>query len=259
MRTELATLPWLAPIAALLPSVLAADWTHDVIDRDWMITTWLDGLPAPDGLDRYPRSEWGPYFRSLGAITRSVHAVRGPHFGPIIGPGHASWSEALLASLGSISNDVEGIGLSAADLRTVSEHAARRWSVLDAIPEPRLLPGDLWTANLMLTDGAPEPTICGVMDLDRAIWGDPAADWTIYVALSKDSPERAEFWDVDGYGGRPSSTPDAVWRSQIYTARHLGAVRVESARVGKPDAVRQTYDDLAELIATLPVDGGDPQ
>ena len=96
MRNEHATLPWLAPIAALLPSVLAADWTHDVIERDWMIQTWLDGLPAPDGLARYPRADWGPYFRELGAITKSVHAVHGPSFGPIVGPGFATWSDALL-------------------------------------------------------------------------------------------------------------------------------------------------------------------
>jgi aminoglycoside phosphotransferase (APT) family kinase protein len=259
MRNEHATLPWLAPIAALLPSVLAADWTHDVIDRDWMIQTWLDGLPAPDGLARYPRDEWGSYFRELGAITRSVHAVQGPSFGPIVGPGFATWSDALLDSLTTIADDVETVGLSAADLRLVIVHATARRAILDEVREPRLLPGDLWTANVMLTDGARQPTICGLMDLDRAIWGDPAADWTIYVALANESPERAEFWGSDGYGGRPSASPDALWRSRIYTARHIGAVRVESARVDNADAVDRTYDDLTELLAGLPAEGSGPQ
>ncbi|GBQ03574.1 hypothetical protein SSP531S_50490 [Streptomyces spongiicola] len=33
MRNEFAGLPWLAVIA---PRVLAADWSHEVIGRDWM-------------------------------------------------------------------------------------------------------------------------------------------------------------------------------------------------------------------------------
>jgi signal transduction histidine kinase len=72
MRTEYATLPWLGVIAPLLPRVLAADWSHEVIDRDWMIVTRLDGLPAPDGLAGYPREAWGPYFRQLGAGSTFV-------------------------------------------------------------------------------------------------------------------------------------------------------------------------------------------
>ncbi|GAA1602666.1 hypothetical protein GCM10009804_68960 [Kribbella hippodromi] len=78
MRNEYATLPWLATIAPLLPRVLAVDWSHEVINRDWMIQTCLPGIPAPKHLDTYPRSGRTTFFRQLGTITRAVHAVRGP-------------------------------------------------------------------------------------------------------------------------------------------------------------------------------------
>jgi hypothetical protein len=251
MRIEYATLPWLTVIAPLLPRVIAVDWTHEVIDRDWMIQTVLPGVPAPDGLAAYPREAWGPFFRQLGAITRAVHSVRGPHFGPITGPGYTTWSDALIASMQDITPDLESVGLDATDLRQVIAMADQRRALLDEISEPRLIPGDLWTANLMLVEGAPEPTICGVMDLDRGIWGDPAADWTIYVAMSRAGTERESFWEPDGYGARPDTSPAAVWRSRIYQARHLGAVRLESYRTGNAESVAETYESLTALLAAL--------
>ncbi|CAL9324265.1 hypothetical protein SUDANB180_00720 [Streptomyces sp. enrichment culture] len=65
-----------------MPKVIAADWTGQVIGRDWMIQTQLDGVPAPEHLGAYPRSMWSAFFRQLGKIARAVHDVRGPRFGP---------------------------------------------------------------------------------------------------------------------------------------------------------------------------------
>ncbi|MFF8532042.1 hypothetical protein ACF07B_08750 [Streptomyces sp. NPDC015532] len=43
----------------------------------------------------------------------------------------------------------------------------------------------------MLAD-SPTPVISGVLDLDRNLWGDPAADWTIRMAGAK-TDERTAF------------------------------------------------------------------
>src|SRR3954453_18764221 len=95
MRNEYASTPWLAAIAPLMPRVLAVDWSHDIVDRDWMIQTWLSGIPAPEHLGRYPRSGRTTFFRQLGAIARTVHDVRGPYFGRVAGPSYTSWSAAV--------------------------------------------------------------------------------------------------------------------------------------------------------------------
>jgi aminoglycoside phosphotransferase (APT) family kinase protein len=250
MRTEYASMPWLAVIAPLLPRVLAADWSHDVIDRDWMIQTLLDGVPAPDGLAIYPRPMWAGFFRQLGAIAKAVHSVRGPHFGAIVGPGYETWSEAFVASLEDIVTDLDSVGLDAADLRRAIEHAITQHTALDEIDQPRLLSGDLWTVNVMVAEGAPEPTITGVLDFDRTLWGDPAADWPIRLALKKPGTEREAFWDPDGYGPL-DRTPASTWRSLIYEVRHLGAVRLESFRSENRDAIAQTYADVAATLQDL--------
>jgi aminoglycoside phosphotransferase (APT) family kinase protein len=245
MRNEYASLPWLAPIAPLMPKVLAADWTHEVIGRDYMVQTMLDGAPAAEHLHTYPRPTWPTFYRQLGDITRRVHAIRGPGFGPVTGPTYRTWSEAVAASLDAIAVDLDRVGLDAEDLRQVVRAVLRHSTALDEITAPRLLGGDLWLPNVLLDHDELEPTISGVYDLDRTLWGDPLADWTIRMITAK-SDERQAFWDT--YGSVEQSE-DAVWRQKIYEARHLGAVRLERHRLGNHEGVRASYDAMKAILA----------
>jgi hypothetical protein len=94
---------------------------------------------------------------------------------------------------------------------------------------------------------APAPVISGVLDLDRTLWGDPAADWTIRMASAK-TDERTAFWDT--YGPRATTSADA-WRALIYEARHLGAIRLERHRLHNPSGVDDTYTSMAAVLAQL--------
>jgi aminoglycoside phosphotransferase (APT) family kinase protein len=241
LRNEYAALPYFAPIAALLPRTLAADFTHDLIGRDYLFQTELPGAPVPGAIDRYPRPAWASMYRQLGSITRAVHDVRGRSFGSIAGPGYASWSEAVIASFEEIAADLPSSGV-----REICAAAAAHRRVLDEITEPRLLHGDLWTINLMIDPDAPEPTICGVFDCDRASWGDPAADWTIRMALRRPGTERDAFWET--YGPLDQS-PGAQLRSLVYRARHSAALLLERRRLGKPSD--DLHADLREVLGRL--------
>jgi aminoglycoside phosphotransferase (APT) family kinase protein len=246
MRNEYASVPYLAPIAPLMPRVIMADFTHEVVARDYMVHSFLNGVPAPEHLGGYPRAMRPSFFRQLGAIARDLHMVRGPHFGPVSGPAYTTWGKALTASLNDIAADLDSAGLEATDVRKVAAVANEHRAILDAVTEPRMLSGDLWTVNVMLAVDAQEPMITGVLDMDRTWWGDPAADWTIRMAQAK-SDERVAFWETYGELGRGSAV---AWRSRIYEARHLGAIRLERHRLGNPE-VKATYDAMAAVLADL--------
>jgi len=47
---------------------------------------------------------------------------------------------------------------------------------------PNLLHGDLWTFNLLVAHSNDRPAITGVLDTDRAWWGDPMADWIMFLS-----------------------------------------------------------------------------
>ncbi|GAA3838919.1 hypothetical protein GCM10022403_084100 [Streptomyces coacervatus] len=247
MRNEYATVPYLSTVASLVPRVLFADWSQEIISRDWVVQSHLTGVPAPDRLSAYERPLWRGFFAQLGEITSRVHSVRGGHFGPVAGPGFPTWSSAVFASLHSIADDLSASGLDAADVRKVAELAAEHGEVLDEIREPRLLTGDLWTVNTMLSPDAPEPVITGVLDLDRTLFGDPAADWTIRMAGAKQD-ERVSFWDT--YSPRDASSAGA-WRALVYEARHLGAIRLERHRLGNAEGVQESYVSLGKIVSAL--------
>jgi aminoglycoside phosphotransferase (APT) family kinase protein len=238
LRAELAATPFLAGLGELVPRVLAADFTHQLLDRDYLITTVLPGRPGPEALPEYPRGTWAPFFRDLGRITAQVHSVRGPAFGPLAGPAFPTWSAALAAAFTDLAADLALIGntpaaRAAAALATAAE--ADR-AVLDEITEPRLLHGDLWTVNTMIGDG-PEPRVTGVFDHDRAWWGDPLADWPIFMARRKPGSERESFWDTYPV---PPTTParaaTAARRATYYRARHQAAIVLEHHRLANAPA-----------------------
>jgi aminoglycoside phosphotransferase (APT) family kinase protein len=249
MRNEHASVPYLAPIAPLMPSTLAADFTHQVIGRDYLFQTLLDGVPAPDGLAAYPRPEWAPFFRQLGAITRRLHAVRGESFGWVAGPRFARWHDAYLSSLADLAAALADAGLDPTDIREAAAAATSQPEIFDEITEPRLLHGDLWTANVMIAPGAPEPTITGLCDCDRAWWGDPGADWSIYRAGQRPGTERDAFWDT--YGS-PPATPNAAQRARFYQVLHVGTLRLEEhRRLGNSDGVQASYQAIRALLKQL--------
>lgn len=248
MRNEHTTVPYLAPIAPLIPRTPAVDFTHEVIGRDYLFQTLLGGVPAPEGLAAYSRPERASFYRDLGTIARDIHAVRGDRFGQVAGPTFATWSEAVTASLADTAADLEDAGLDAGDVREAAAAAVRQRALLDEITEPRLLHGDLWTGNVMLASGTPVPTITGVIDCDRTWWGDPESDWTIFVAGRSPGTERDAFWET--YGPL-TATPGAGRRSLVYQARHIGAVRLEGHRLGKPDSIPATYTEMPDVLARL--------
>lgn len=248
MRNEHASVPHLAPVAHLLPRTLAIDFTHQVIGRDYLFQTFLVGMPAEEVLTTYAEPVRGAFFRQLGAITRSVHSVRGPGFGRVAGPVHERWSDALFTWFDRAAADLTDAGLDAGAITKLVEVADRDRAVLDEIAEPRLLHGDLWVGNTMLAQGTPEPLINGVFDCDRTLWGDPEADWPIYLTLRKPGSERDAFWESYGRVGR---TENARWRALIYEAKHATALLLEFHRFGMDGELAKTYGEIRDLTTRL--------
>lgn len=250
LRTEHAAAPFLATIAPLLPRTLFADFTRQVLPRDFLVQTVLPGVPAPEGLAAWPKQEWPAFYRQLGEITKTVHAIaaEGSRFGRPGMSEASTWSTAIVSELTLIADDLDQVDMDASDLRQVIDLCTAHADVLDQITRPRLTLGDLWVPNVMVDPAAASPTICGVFDTDRALWGDPAADWTNFqVALKPGTPAEA-FWDTYG---RPAGDVDAQWRAAAYQVRHWGAIRLERQRRGLADRLPATYEAVAALLPVL--------
>ncbi|MCL6596804.1 MAG: aminoglycoside phosphotransferase family protein [Firmicutes bacterium] len=244
LRNAYAIMPFFSSFSDMMPRIVFADWTGDISERDYIWQTYLEGTPAHEGLNAYPRDQWPVFFEQLGNISRRMHEVAGPWFGRVAGPHYSNWSEFVLTWLEDAVADLEDAGLPHADVRGVLEAAEGHSDILDEITSPRLLHGDLWVPNVMMTPGAPLPTISGFLDHDRALFGDPVADWAIFMAERRPGTERDAFWNTYG---RLSSEPNARWRRLVYWALHLSALRLERHRLG----LQANPDDDGALLRIL--------
>lgn len=248
LRNEYAAAPYLVGLGPLVPGIVAADFTRDLLPRDYLVQTLLPGRPAPEVLPTFPRERWVSFYRQMGDITRRIHAVTGTGFGPVADPRFDTWSDALIDHFTNEAALYRDLDLAVDEVERVAEVVERSRTIFDAV-EPHLLHGDLWHANLLLDPDASEPTITGVCDSDRASWGDPLADWTIEKAGQRPGTERDIFWET--YGTLPDG-PGARLRSLVYRARNVMGSRLDIERRGLDiQQIPPQHWDLAPVLDAL--------
>jgi aminoglycoside phosphotransferase (APT) family kinase protein len=247
MRNELASLPFLAPIAPLVPRILMADFTQQIIERDYMFQTFMEGEQWAQIKDEFTSEEKKILWQQLGAITKKIHSVQGDTFGNFYRQ-FSSWSESVTHWLTSIIRELEEACLDATDICAILDMAQANRSLLDEITHPHFLHGDLWMVNILVKREAEGPRIVAVLDSDGASWGDPMADWPMFLLHLNAGTESDAFWETYG---EPETSPGAQFRFLVYQGGHLGGARLEHHRLGHPDTVKRSYRDMQTVVEEL--------
>ena len=251
MRSEHAMQPYFAPIAALMPKILLIDFTHQLIDRDYMFQSFIEGERWDNVWDELKPEENNILWEQFGTIVKQIHDVSGERFGlPRPGFQFERWSQAVIDRLGRTLQAAKDLGLHVTDLEGILDMVRAHPEQLDEIQIPRLLHGDLWAFNLLIARGESDAAIVGVLDADRAWWGDPMADWTMFI-LAHAEPEEghAHFWQA--YGPR-EETRGAEFRKTVYDGMHAATALVYSVRTQDEGTVQRAYGTLREVAEALP-------
>ena len=247
MRNEWAAIPFLRPVAHLMPATLAADFTRELINRDYLIQSFLPGVRARETIKAWAPSEVTGFWRSLGEILARIHTVTATTFGRVIGPHHDSWSQTMRACFLAVADGCDELRLDSKDLRVLANLTAEYANHLDQIVRAHLLHGDLIPGNVMVDPEHPHRGVTGIFDCDRAWWGDPAADWTMLAVERLPKEHAAGFWT--GYGRDLMASEPAQSRRLLYRAYGLGEARLEHARLGRTDQVASTYAAIHDVTA----------
>jgi aminoglycoside phosphotransferase (APT) family kinase protein len=251
MRSEHAMQPYFAPIAALMPKTLLVDFTHQLMDRDYIFQSFIEGERWDNAWDELKPEENDILWDQFGAIVKQIHEVRGERFGlPRPSFQFERWSQAVLDRLERTLQAAKDLGLNVTDLAGIPDMVRAHPEQLDEIQTPRLLHGDLWAFNLLIARRESGPAIVGVLDADRAWWGDPMADWTMFI-LAHAEPEagHAHFWRA--YGAR-EETRGAKFRKTVYDGMHAATALVYSVRTRDEGTVQRAYGTLREVAQALP-------
>ena len=178
-----------------VPRILATDFSRQHIDRDFLVMEMLPGKPMTDTGTRASYRA----FEELGGYVAQLHNLQEERglFGYVgahncMDP-QPDWQSAFFEMYRKLLEDITALGIydrSTADwaLSLLHSHAP----VFEHTSTSHLCHGDLWVENI-LTDE--EGKVTGVLDFDRACWGD--IEWDLAIA-DYCGMTRSEFWN--GYG-----------------------------------------------------------
>lgn len=228
-----------------VPRVDFADFSRELTDADYFFMPFIeaDNLGILQENGEVPESVSELYSEQLGALNRDLNAVRGGHFGPLDGPGFASWRVAFLSMIENVLRDGERanveLGWPYADIRAVITENA---DSLDEVSEPRLVEWDLWPSNVMVREGR----IVAIIDHERAFFGDPLieAGFTGLDLAAFGNPTAF----MRGYGHAELTSSERS-RRRLYTLYLILIMIIETRYRGHQTAVQ--YDSARERLTAM--------
>ena len=250
-----------------IPRLLAFGSDRTVLDGDWLITTLLPGRSLPAWQGAHPGGDAGPARRALGAAVAGLGAITSPRFG-YTGqrPGGDTWPAAFTAIIEDLLADAGRWQVTlpggAGRLRAL---LARAHDVLAEVDAARLVHVDLWDGNVLATTtrpaAAPVAALCGLVDGERHLFGDPLVD-LVSPALFTRIEDRLGHPFLAGWAhalGRPATfTPAEKVRLGLYRVHLylLMLTEMPSRGAGRDHARRTMLSDLldeetARVEATL--------
>ena len=192
---------------------------------EFLLMTELPGQPWPAAEDRLSASERQRLRADVGRLVAGLHTITGTSFGYpslALGPLAATWRAAFDGMLDAVLADAESFGATLPHPRgMIRDLTAAHTDALDEVTTPVLVHYDLWDGNILVDSGNGTPRIGGLIDAERAFWGDPLADFVSLALLSDIRKDRAF---LDGYrqAGGPVVLDDssevrlALYRSYLY-------------------------------------------
>ncbi|MDG4797776.1 phosphotransferase [Micromonospora sp. WMMD1082] len=218
---------------------------------EWLVTGRLPGRALPD-LD----GDDGPARADLGAVTAALHRITGDRFGYDAGrTGGSTWRAAFAAIIDDLLADAADWAVTLpAPPQRIRALVARHADVLDRVGRPALLHFDCWDGNVLAAAGDDgPPRMCGLVDGERFLYGDPLVDLVSPLLFRRAEDEPAHPF-LRGYAdatGAPLIFDDGARRRLTLYRMHLHLLMtVEMPSRGitpANDPGRHTL--LAELLA----------
>ncbi|PWI16838.1 aminoglycoside phosphotransferase family protein [Streptomyces sp. Act143] len=227
-------------------------------DDEFLMVSLLEGTPWDKVAATLSPAATSTLRRELGAVTARLNTLTAPdgRFGyPAAESGLSGpdWRTAFTVMVEGLLEDAERWNSRLSEEPdTIRKLVAEGGYALDEVTEPRLVHFDLWPGNVFV-NGGDRPRVTGLIDHERAFWGDPAAE-LISLAFGGDVGPDSDV--VAGYleaGGALDFTPAFRHRLALYQL-YLGLILVvEDGPRATDDTehVAWTGEYLAEAVARV--------
>ena len=241
---------------APVPEVLHANFTRDVIGSDFLVLTELPGANVRTERERIGLDDWARLRRQLGGQVAALHRVTGTGFGYPQAALAPSWRIAFLAMVDAILMDADSFAAALPESTAVIRE--KMWAqadLLDAVSIPALVHFDLWDGNVLMDWTSGHAQVSGLVDGERAFWGDPIADFVslaLFADIEQDEPFLQAYRSA---GGEIDFTSDTRRRLTLYRCYLYLIMLVEAVPrdFSGPDHERRARCISRELVAGLEI------
>jgi aminoglycoside phosphotransferase (APT) family kinase protein len=203
-----------------VPPLRHVDFSRRSLPVDYLVMGVAEGTPWSRLRATMSPAENDAIERDLGRITAAINGVEGPGFGYLaVGPRFRAWYAAFAWMVATIYGDARRFAIEPVVpedrlLASLERHRA----AFDEVAVPALVHWDLWAGNVFVTTADDGPRVSGVIDFERALWGDPLMEFIPGRLRAIEAYEA-------GYGRPLLRTPEERLRRIAYNA-YLGLVLV---------------------------------
>lgn len=193
-----------------VPTVYYHDDSYSFIDGEYFLMSFVSGQAYNQVRESYTLQRRAAIEQTIGDYLRRINSISGPFFGypTMADRRYTTWRQAFLAMFEDLLQDGQEkhvvLPLEYATMRRQVENVA---SALDDVRTPQLVHWDLWDGNIFV-----EPKsglITGIIDFERALWGDPLMEFQYRTLESTPAFE-------SGYGASLLDSPTALARRTLY-------------------------------------------
>lgn len=218
--------------------ILAYDTQRDVLPRDFLLMRRLPGRALSEM--SLSRQATGRVYRHVGEALRQIHDLRRDRYG-YLGAHHCmtpqpDWAGAFAIMWNRLLDDVDGCqGYDTRESQFLRDLLEHHMEAFTHEPPSCLLHMDVWAQNI-LCDA--QGNLTGLVDFDRALWGDPEIEFAVLDYCGVSVPE---FWQ--GYGQARDESGPAQVRGLFYylyeLQKYIVIERLRRHNAARADQYRQ--------------------
>jgi aminoglycoside phosphotransferase (APT) family kinase protein len=214
------------------PRVAHADYRRVVIGNDFMLMTECPGRSWLSQVDRIGGEDRARLRCELGGMVAALHEVTGPGFGypqQTVAPLAPSWRTAFLAMAGAVLGDALRYDVTLPrPASEINDLVLANAAVLDDVSKPALVHFDLWPGNILVDSTGQSLRIGGLIDAERAFWGDPVADFVSLALFGDLTRDESFLAGYRGAGGHVTFNAATWLRLSLYRTYLYVIMLVES-------------------------------
>ncbi len=181
-----------------VPKILAFDFSKQHIPSNYFFMTALEGVPLSRVSGKMPSEQLNRIKAELADYLAQMHQIEGPYYGYFTNDPkqqYPTWREGFTHMFDQILRDCQThqVRLPYERIRRAFERTA---GYLEEVSAPALVEYDCHEGNIFVKRTDATYHIEGILDLERAFWGDPLADFPAAFVFTDDIRKESAFLDA---------------------------------------------------------------